>query len=304
MKAETNYAPIVMFTYCRPEHTKKAVESILKNPESALTDIYIYSDAPKTEEKKEGVKRNRAYIHKVTGFKKVTIIERDHNWGLANSVIDGVSTVIKEYGKVIVIEDDLLVSPFFLKYMNDALELYEKEDSVATISGFTNPTGDKLPNTFFLKYFACWGWGTWERAWKLFNPNASQLIETIRHSKSQKIFDFDYHANFFEMLELQNNGKIDSWAIRFYASLYTKGKINLFPHTSLVKQTGIDGTGVHCGNNSNFYELDFPDEPIDLSIKPELVQNRLAYSSFKRFYFRLLSKRGKIRCIAKILFSR
>lgn len=110
---ESKFAPIALFTYCRPWHTQKTVEALLANHESSETDLYIFSDAPKNEKAIEGVLNTRKYIHTITGFKNVHIIEREKNWGLANSLIDGISKIVNEYGKVIVVEDDIVASPFF-----------------------------------------------------------------------------------------------------------------------------------------------------------------------------------------------
>lgn len=152
------YAPIALFTYNRADHTQRAVESLLKNAEAKFSDLFIFSDGPKTPEKKAGVEENRKYIHTISGFKSISIIEREKNWGLANSLIAGITEVINKYGKVIVVEDDLILSPYFLQFMNEGLEKYKDDDRVGTITGFVPPIKDKLPETFFLKYFQCWGW--------------------------------------------------------------------------------------------------------------------------------------------------
>src|SRR5689334_19947926 len=116
-----NLAPITLFVYNRPEHTRRTVEALLKNELAAESDLFIFSDAPKKPESDESVRMVRDYIHAITGFKSVTIIERDRNWGLADSIIDGVTSVVNQYGRIIVLEDDLVVSAHFLEYMNTAL---------------------------------------------------------------------------------------------------------------------------------------------------------------------------------------
>ena len=112
------YAPIALFTYNRADKTKRAVESLLQNIEAKYSDLFVFSDGPKTPEKKAGVEDNRKYIHSISGFNSVHIIEREKNWGLANSLIAGITEVINKYGKVIVVEDDLILSPYFLQFMN------------------------------------------------------------------------------------------------------------------------------------------------------------------------------------------
>ena len=176
---ESKFAPIALFTYCRPWHTQKTVEALLANHESSETDLYIFSDAPKNEKAIEGVLNTRKYIHTITGFKNVHIIEREKNWGLANSLIDGISKIVNEYGKVIVVEDDIVASPFFLQYMNEGLELYKNDNKVASIHAYVYPTQKKLPETFFIQGADCWGWATWKRAWDIFNSNTQELLDEI-----------------------------------------------------------------------------------------------------------------------------
>lgn len=138
------FAPIALFTYNRADHTQSAVESLLRNVEASQSDLFVFSDGPKNETKIEGVKQNREYIHTITGFKSVTIVERESNWGLSKSLIAGITELTDKYGRVIVVEDDLILSPYFLKYMNDALEKYKDDDRVASISAFLNPPTHKL----------------------------------------------------------------------------------------------------------------------------------------------------------------
>ena len=206
------YAPIALFTYNRADHTQSAVESLLRNVEASQSDLFVFSDGPKNETKIEGVKQNREYIHTITGFKSVTIVERESNWGLSKSLIAGITELTDKYGRVIVVEDDLILSPYFLKYMNDALEKYKDDDRVASISAFLNPTDTQTSETFFLRYFACWGWATWKRGWDLFTPNASDLLCQLRWKK----YEFNMQGSFpaYEMLVDQKRGNVNTWAIR------------------------------------------------------------------------------------------
>lgn len=276
------YAPIALFTYNRPKHTRQVVESLLKNAESKDSILYIFSDGPKTPEKKAGVERTREYIHTISGFKEVHVIEREQNWGLANSLIAGISELTETYGKAIVVEDDLVLSPFFLDYMNKALTKYENEERVSAISAFLNPIDCEAPNTFFLHYFACWGWGTWKRAWDMFNPDANELLRLMRWKK--KSFDMENSSGFYGMLFCQSRGLIDSWAIRFYASSFIADKLVLFPGVSYASQTGLDGSGVHCGAGAqNYSKVVLAQDSITLN-DIELKQNNEMYQAFVRFY--------------------
>ena len=239
------YAPIALFTYNRADHTQRAVESLLKNAEAKFSDLFIFSDGPKAPEKKAGVEENRKYIHTISGFKSISIVEREKNWGLANSLIAGITEVINKYGKVIVVEDDLILSPYFLQFMNEGLEKYKDDDRVGTITGFVPPIKDKLPETFFLKYFQCWGWATWKRAWDLLETDARPLLKGLRFKKTK--FDVGGGVGNYGNLYCQKVGLVDSWYLRYYASLFLKDKLSLYPGRSMVTNDGLDGTGTHCG---------------------------------------------------------
>lgn len=278
----TEYAPIALFTYSRADHTRAAVESLLKNKEAAESDLYIFSDGPKTEEKHQAVEENRKYIHAITGFKSIHIIEREKNWGLANSLIAGITDVVNQYGRVIVVEDDLILSPYFLQFMNEALEKYKDDGRVASISAFLNPIDCEAPETFFLRYFACWGWATWERGWKLLNLDTRDLLRQMRWKKND--FNIGGTGAFYEMLYCQKVGLVDSWAVRFYASQFLAGKLQLFPGHSLAIQSGMDGSGTHSGDGASpFHNMQLASSPIYLGDIP-VEESREMYEAYARFY--------------------
>lgn len=204
------FAPIALFCYKRLDTLKKTVEALQKNELASDSILYIFSDGPK-EGSEEKVHQVRDYIKTINGFKEIKIEESLTNKGLANSIIYGVTKIVNEYGRIIVIEDDLVTNPYFLKYMNEALDMYEKEEGVGCIHGYNYPV-EKLPKetTFFIKGTECWGWATWKRAWKLFNPNAKELLEEIKKRKLSKDFDKNNSYPYTEMLELQAEGKVDS----------------------------------------------------------------------------------------------
>lgn len=250
-----NYAPIALFTYNRPDHTQQAVESLLTNAEAKHSDLFIFSDGPKSDKAVEGVKANREYIHQIKNgnenenenrsFRSVTIVEREKNWGLANSLIAGITEVVNKYGKVIVVEDDLILSPYFLQFMNDALEKYKDEDKVGAITAYCPIKDETLPDTFFLRYFHCWGWATWKRGWDLMNLDTKYLLRKMRWKTNK--FNLEGGMNNYGMLYCQKVGLVDSWFIRLYASFFLAGKLTLFPGHSLVSNHGLDGSGTHSG---------------------------------------------------------
>lgn len=293
------YAPIALFTYNRADHTQQAVESLLKNAEAKDSDLFIFSDGAKTPEKQKGVDDNRAYIRSFKNdndtltlrhadatitpyFRTVTIIEREKNWGLANSLIAGITEIVNKYGRVIVVEDDLILSPYFLQFMNEALEKYKDDDRVASISAFLNPVDCKAPNTFFLRYFACWGWATWKRGWDILINDDRELLRRLRWKKND--FNIGGTGPFYGILYCDKVGLNDSWAVRFYASQFLAGKLQLFPGKSLALQNGMDGTGTHSGDTPDLYNA------VRLASSPVAVQDIIVeeskemYAAYSRYY--------------------
>lgn len=285
------YAPIILFTYCRPRHTQQTVEALLRNVEAKESDLIIYSDAPKHEKAKKGVEETRAYIRSIKGFKSIQITEREKNWGLAKSLIDGITKVVNQYGRVIVVEDDIVTSPYFLKYMNDGLNLYTNEDKVASICGYMYPIKKKMPETFFIQGADCWGWATWDRAWKVFNPNAKDLLNQLVNRNLQKQFDFDGTYPYVNMLKAQIQEKIDSWAIRWYASTFLNGMYTLYPGQSMVFQNGMDGEGaIHCAATSVF-DVNLKMNPIILTETLPIENSIIGFEAFKHFFATKLAGR-------------
>jgi GT2 family glycosyltransferase len=172
-------APVALFAYRRPEHLRVTVESLRANPEARDTHLTVFCDAARTAEQEDAVAAVRAYADTITGFASVTVVKRESNLGLARSIIDGVTRLTEAHGRVIVVEDDLLLSPHFLRYMNDAMALYEGDAQVASIHGYCYPVAEPLPETFFLRGADCWGWGTWHRAWSRFEPDGARLFAAL-----------------------------------------------------------------------------------------------------------------------------
>lgn len=248
MKYEYNLAPIVLFVYNRPWHTQQTVEALQKNDLANESELIIYADAPKNEQAIESVSQVREYIRGIGGFKKITIIERDRNWGLADSIIDGVTSVINKYGKIIVLEDDLVTNCFFLRFMNEGLEKYLDRKKVVQISGYAHCSVQHLvQSSFFLDFPSSWGWATWKRAWNIFSPEIKPEDIVFLDSKKEKLkFNLDGQYNYYDMLIRQSRGKLDSWAIRWYLSIYKYKGLILYPSDTLVNNTGMDGSGTHC----------------------------------------------------------
>ena len=250
------YAPIALFCYRRLDVLKQTVEALQKNAESKDSMLIIFSDGYKNDEDKKNVEEVREYIHTIDGFKNIEIIEAPTNKGLANSIIDGVTKIVNEYGKIIVVEDDILTSPYFLKYMNTALDMYENDDEVACISGYTYPIKtDK--QSFFLKEAECWGWATWKKGWDNFEPNGQKLLDEMITRNLKEDFDFYDSYPFTQMLKDQIDGKNNSWAIRWYASCYLKDKLCLYLGKPVSGNIGFGAEGsTHCKSATNMYDVE------------------------------------------------
>lgn len=275
-------APILLFVYNRPAHVKRTVEALRRNTLAAESELYIYADAARNEEEAEAVAAVREYIHQISGFKAVHITERTENWGLARSIIDGVTQIVSQSGRVIVLEDDLITAPYFLQFMNDALEVYKDEPRVGHVQGCDFTKAPNLPDTFLIKWTGSWGWGTWDRAWKLFNPDGAALLKEMEERRLTKEFDFNGKYGFTRMLRRQIQGKNNSWAIRWNASLFLKGILSVNVGKSLVQNEGFDGSGTNCGGGglyaSDLYMQRIPVERIEPAV--ENVEARKAYSDY------------------------
>ena len=276
------YAPILLFTYNRLTHTQHCIESLQQNLLAPDSELFIYSDAAKTKEQEDEVHAVRSYLHTIQGFKQITIIERKENWGLARNIIDGVTTQVNAYGKVIVLEDDLIVAPHFLEFMNDALEVYKNELRVGHIQACDFTKNPSLPDTFLIKWTGSWGWATWDRAWKHFNSDGKALLAELESKKLTYTFDFNGKYGFTRMLRRQIEGKNNSWAIRWNASLFLKNILSLNVGRSLVQNVGFDGSGTNCGGGglyaSAIYLKKLPVVPI--SPIEENLQARQAYINY------------------------
>jgi hypothetical protein len=274
--------PIVIFVYNRPWHTKQTIDSLKNNQFAKQSDLIIYSDAAGNEQSTAKVQEVRDYIKTIQGFNSVKIIERERNCGLANSIIDGVTAIINQYSRIIVMEDDLVTSPYFLKYMNEALEKFAADERVISIHGYVYPVKQSLPEAFFLPGADCWGWATWKRGWDIFNPNGEYLLQQLQ--EKNLITSFDYNGNFkySKMLKDQIKGRNDSWAVRWYASAFLAGKLTLYPGRSLVHNIGNDDSGTHCANNT-LYNVRTSATPINLS-KVKVESYHLGRRVFENFF--------------------
>lgn len=238
-------APIAVFAFRRPDHLQRCLDSLAACAEAPESDLVVFCDGPRSADDSAAVVEVRRIAHAATGFRSVRVVESDANRGLAASLIDGVTTMMRDHDRVIVVEDDLVVSPDFLRYLDEALDLYADDDAVASIHAFAFATEHPLPPTYFLRGADCWGWATWRRGWELFDGDGAALLTRLRESGLADEFDLHGAYPYTAMLEDQVAGRIDSWAIRWRASAFLADKLTLWPGTSLVENIGQDGSGTH-----------------------------------------------------------
>jgi len=262
-------------------HTCRTIEALQKNVLADRSDLFIFSDAPKNDKNIKKVEEVRKYIESISGFGSVTIVKRSENFGLAKNIINGVTEIVNKYGRVIVLEDDIVTSPYFLKYMNDALEIYKDEPRVMHISGYTpNIPVYNLPETYFFRLPSSWGWATWNRAWKFFKKDMNVFYDFSR--QEIRAFNLDGAENFWLQLKKNKKGKIDTWGIFWYASVFKQNGICCYPAQSLVENIGFDSTGVHC-SSTNVYGVNLRLVPI-MWFEKKTVENQLALKHLQQFY--------------------
>ena len=276
---ESVNAPAVVFAYNRPLHTQKMLSSLKRNYLAAQTDLHVYCDGPKSESDLANVTAVRELFHNLSGFKSVTIVASELNRGLAESVISGVSEAINTAGKVIVIEDDLELSPYFLSFMNFALDKYREANQVFSIGGYQFPSKTmEIPDGYtydtYTAYRACsWGWATWADRWNKVDWDVSDFKEFVRDEEAVNAFN-QGGIDLSQSLKDQMNGRIDSWAIRFCYGHFRAESYCVYPTRTLVRNIGLDSSGVHCGvdptRDHDIFDEDWHPSELCPVVKPDM----------------------------------
>ena len=279
----TIFAPIVVFGFNRPGHLKRALHSLAMNPEAIFSELYIFVDGPRTASELQRVEECRVVAKLTKGFKNTILYFSESNLGLANSIMNGVSKVLKENDSVIVVEDDLEVSPNFLRFMNLGLMKYRDRIVVSAIHGYQYPIKVNFDQCVFLKGADCWGWATWIDRWSGFQPDGQKLLHQLKAKDLCKEFNLENSLKNTDLLESQITGKIDSWAIRWHASMFLQNKMGVYPPESLVLNLGLDGSGTH--------EIESPLFKTQLSIQstwimPEDITESVEYRKELINYFK------------------
>ncbi|URT70590.1 glycosyltransferase [Cytobacillus firmus] len=278
-----NLAPIVLFVYNRPKETYNTLKLLEQNSLACESHLFIFSDGPKTQDQIENVNQVRKVIGNIKGFRKISIVKSESNKGLANSVITGVTSVIQKYGKVIVLEDDLETSKYFLTYMNEALDYYQNDKSIWSISGYS--PNIKLPNEYDSDLYgvprACsWGWGTWRDKWEKNDWELKNIDEVIKNMQTRKLFDKPGNDMTY-MLKDQKNNLIDSWAIRWCYNQFIDRSLTIYPRYSFVNNIGFTGESTHGSISKKFNTK--VSKVYNIKFK-EVVQDDKVIKEFAKFY--------------------
>lgn len=297
-------APIIFFAYNRPLHVKQALEALMENELSDKSDLFIFSDGPKEDastEQVERIKKVREVIKAKKWCKDVNIIESDRNKGLANSVIAGVTDIVNRFGKAIVVEDDVITSKYFLRYMNEGLDFYQSEERVLSL-GSWNYFSHKVPetDTFFMRNPDSIAWATWKRAWDYFERDSVKLMDELKAHNLIDYFDLNGNYGYSQMLQDQIDGKVSSWAIRWTAVVALKNGLALYPSRSLTKHIGFGADATHCTDSFDYNkELELSKTPIE--IEPiEIRENEAMLKQLIDFENELKNRRDSIAQLSKV----
>ncbi|MCF7560323.1 hypothetical protein L3X39_06690 [Sabulilitoribacter multivorans] len=288
-------SPIVLFAYNRPMHTKKVLDALAINPEAKESELYIFCDGPKLKISSDGLNNINEVVNIAKSenrFKNVYVRINKKNKGLAKSIIEGVTEVVEKYGRIIVLEDDIEVSSGFLKFMNDALKLYESNDNIMHISGYMYPHKEDLPETLFFNVPLCWGWATWSNSWQRFSEDSIYLWNELKHKKKFK--DFDKFGGDYLSSQLAHNitGKLNTWFVKWHASVMLQKGYTLFPRKSMVQNIGFDNSGVHNGIQTEFHISSLAKT---INVEPiNLVESEKVQLIVKDFYKQIKENQSKI----------
>ncbi len=247
-------APICLFVYKRLDTLKETVKSLQENELARLSDLHIFSDAAGKTSDDEAVSQVRNFCKTITGFKSVNIVCSEKNSGLAVSVIKGVSDIINKHDKVIVLEDDLVLSGNFLFFMNEALHFYKDNEHMFSVGGYTSPMKNgKNADVYFTKRASPWGWGTWKDKWNTLDWNVTDYDSFIRNKAKQRQFN-KMGSDLTILLKRQQAGKRDSWAVRWTYEQFKRDQYTVFPVISKVTNEGFGGNATHTSkiNRSRF----------------------------------------------------
>jgi len=242
-----SHCPIVIFLYKRPHHAQQLLDSLQKCSRLEECEVFIYCDGVKKPADAAGVQETRSIADEFASRNNASVVKRGQNMGLARSIVDGVSQMCAQFGRVIILEEDFILHPYFLDFMLQSLDRYADEEKVAQVAGFSFPINRSLgSDAYFMPIISIWGWATWRRAWNLFSWETLPALETLgNNSEIQHKFDVDGSYPYTDMLRQVAKGQLDAWAVLWYWQTFTRNMLTLSPRESLVWQNGFDDSAVH-----------------------------------------------------------
>ena len=288
-------APIVVFSYNRPNHLQRTLEALAKNDLAKDSVLYIYCDGAKsnaTEEQRQRIAENRRVAHAIKGFREVHVVEREQNIGLKDNIVGAVTEIVNQYGRVITLEDDVVTSEGFLKYMNGALELYADDEKVMHVSAYMYPHKSRLTKTFFYPVpYPGGGWATWQRAWKHYNDNAQELYDYWKDKWEM----FDIYGGDYLSKQLRRNadGTMKTWFVKWYAVMRKMDALTLYPGQSLTNNIGFDRLATNCYTTTKFDVV--PADCVKVERIPLSVSNkasRIIYDFYQGHWYNRRRRRA------------
>jgi len=254
----TSLAPIVFFAYNRPEHTRQVLESLSRNTLADQSSLFIFIDGPKpdaSEEARAAIEEVKKVVKEKQWCKEVHVTASAVNKGLVKANVEGVTEIVNRFGKVIALEDDGLLSPGFLTYMNDALNFYADNPKVMHVSAYARPDFSPVKvetPTYFFYHTITWGWGTWKRAWDKFIPDATAVRNAVIKKGNIKKLNMDGTFEAYWGLKAAAQGRLRSWNIIWHSVVFLNDGLCLYPTKSFVSNIGHDGSGTNCAPDERF----------------------------------------------------
>lgn len=299
-------APIILFAYNRPIHLSKTLEALKSNTLAKQSLLFVFADG-ENPEKREGFQKVRQLLKELeieqdnfAPFASIEIVYRKENFGLADSIIQGINAVIYRFNKAIILEDDIVTSPVFLSYMNNALDRYENELKVWSIAAWSYPIDTQgLGDCYFWRSPHCWGWATWASRWQYFKRDIQWALNNFTKKDIDYINIDGYAPHYFQQLIANHKGKIKTWAIFNYLIAYKHNALTLCPAIPYIKQIGFDNSGTHCREEGEIFNSHIINTKFPIIYPDAIVESSTALARIKVFE-RSLKKPIIIRILRKI----
>lgn len=287
-------APVVLFAFNRPDHTQKTLSAIARNRLARETDLFVFVDGPRNEADIGPIQEVCALASSITEFKSVTLVRQDVNIGLANNIVRGIDQVLEKHHRIIVLEDDIVTSPAFLNYMNESLSHFEAEEKIWHICGYNEPTGARdYRKTHFSRLMNCWGWGTWRDRWCHFEKDPARLQAEFTPEMIER-FNLDIGEKFWFQVLANADGRMNTWAIFWYATIFKQDGLCLNPDVSYVRNIGFDGSGEHCNVDVVRNKVRKLNQELKVEFPEILAEDAKSFGKLKKFYIQKKAKPGRL----------